>query len=297
MKKLFTKEVVIALSVIVSVAILVTGINYLKGVNILKPTNYYNIQYHNVTGLTVSTPVLIDGFKVGLVREIVYDYEKPGNINVEIDLDKKLKIPEGSKAIIEVDMLGTASIVLKLNKYVSEYHKVGDYLEGEVNQGLMGKLQNDIIPQAANLLPKLDSILVCVQAIVSNPALGSAITRLDRMTAELESSSIQLSRMMKKDIPVILGNVSEISSNVNTLTGDLQELPLKSTMNSVNETAENLKFITGQLRATDNTVGLLINDRSLYDRLNSTVGNADSLLVDLRLHPKRYVHFSVFGRK
>ena len=103
--------------------------------------------------------------------------------------------------------------------------------------------------------------------------------------------------MMKKDIPVILGNVSEISSNVNTLTGDLQELPLKSTMNSVNETAENLKFITGQLRATDNTVGLLINDRSLYDRLNSTVGNADSLLVDLRLHPKRYVHFSVFGRK
>ena len=103
MKKYFTKEVKIAISVIISAVILYFGIEFLKGVNLMQPSNYYYVKYANVTGLTVSTPVTVDGFKVGLVRNIEYDYDAYHGAVVEVMLDKKLKVPEGSKIVLQAD--------------------------------------------------------------------------------------------------------------------------------------------------------------------------------------------------
>ncbi len=297
MKKLFTREIKIAIAVLVSAVILVVGIEYLKGINLMKPANYYYIEYKNVTGLTVSTPVEIDGFNVGLVREINYNYDNPGTVIVEVSLDRQLKVPSGSKAVLMVDFLGTATIDLQLNKYVSTFHSTGDTLIGENAPDMLGDIQENIIPQLSLMLPKIDTILTGIQAIVTNPALTESIDHLNRLTADLESSSKRLSRIMDKDIPPILDNVSGLTRNVNEFSSQLTRLELEKTVTSVDSALSDLREITYKLNRDDNSLGLLLNDKQLYDGLVNTVGSADSLLIDLRLNPKRYVHFSLFGRK
>lgn len=294
MKKWFGKEIKIALSVLASILILYVGINYLKGINVMKPANYYYVQFTNVAGLAQSAPVMIDGYKVGLVQEILYDYDTNGSIKVLLNLDKKLKIPVDSKAFLETDMLGTASIVIKLNPHVSEYYEHGAVLKGEVNAGLMQNIQGELLPQVALLMPKLDSILTGLQALVNDPALSASVKRIDHITANLENSSVQLSQLMKNDLPVILDNVEGITAQVNNFSDTLNSLPLQSTMKSVQKTSYNLEQLTNRLNSPDNTMGLLLNDRKLYDKANGVLGSVDSLMIDLRLHPKRYVHFSLF---
>lgn len=297
MKKLFTREIKIAVAVLVSAIILVVGIEYLKGINLMKPANYYYIEYKNVTGLTVSTPVVIDGFNVGLVREINYNYDNPGTVTVEVSLDSQLKVPSGSKAILMVDFLGTATIDLQLNKYVSTTHSPGDTLIGENAPDMLGDIQKNILPSLSVMLPKIDTILTGIQAIVTDSALTESIDHLNRLTADLETSSKRLSRIMNNDIPPILTNVTDITENVNEFSSQLNQLPLKETVMSVDSTLSDLRNITDKLNNSDNTLGLLLNDDQLYNGLVNTVGSADSLLIDLRLNPKRYVHFSLFGRK
>ena len=297
MKKIFSKEVVIGISVIVSVVVLVMVINFLKGINLMKPANYYYIEYKNVTGLSVSTPVLIDGFKVGLVRSIEYNYQNPGNVTVEISLDNKLKVPSGSKALLKVDFLGTATIDLLLNKYVSTNHTAGDVIIGENAPDMLGNIQNEMFPQIVNMLPKLDSILTGVQALVNDPALKSSLERIDHITANLETSTRHLNRLLGQDMPLVVKNVNNLTENVDSFTGKLNRLELEKTLASVDSTVNNLQEVSAKLKNPDSTLGLLLNDGALYDGLVNTVGSADSLLIDLRENPKRYVHFSLFGRK
>ena len=294
MKKWFGKEAKIALSVLISILILYVGINYLKGINVMKPSNYYYVQFPSVGGLAQSAPVMIDGYKVGLVQEIVYDYDTNQTIKVLLNLDKKLKIPVDSRVYLETDMLGTSSVVIDLNPHVSEYYEHGALLQGEVKSGLMQSLQSELLPQVVVLLPKLDSILSGLQTLVNDPALVSSVKRLDRITANLERSSVQLSGMMQNDVPVILDNVQGITAQINQFSDTLNVLPLQSTMASVQKTSYNLQQITSRLTSPDNSLGLLLNDRGLYDRANGVLGSVDSLMIDLRLNPKRYVHFSLF---
>lgn len=294
MKKWFGKEAKIALSVLISILILYVGINYLKGINVMKPSNYYYVQFPSVGGLAQSAPVMIDGYKVGLVQEIVYDYDTNQTIKVLLNLDKKLKIPVDSRVYLETDMLGTSSVVIDLNPHVSEYYEHGALLQGEVKSGLMQSLQSELLPQVAVLLPKLDSILSGLQTLVNDPALVSSVKRLDRITANLERSSVQLSGMMQSDVPMILDNVQGITAQINQFSDTLNALPLQSTMASVQKTSYNLQQITSRLTSPDNSLGLLLNDRGLYDRANGVLGSVDSLMIDLRLNPKRYVHFSLF---
>ncbi|HJB73849.1 MULTISPECIES: MlaD family protein [unclassified Barnesiella] len=294
MKKWFGKEAKIALSVLISILILYVGINYLKGINVMKPSNYYYVQFPSVGGLAQSAPVMIDGYKVGLVQEIVYDYDTNQTIKVLLNLDKKLKIPVDSRVYLETDMLGTSSVVIDLNPHVSEYYEHGALLQGEVKSGLMQSLQSELLPQVVVLLPKLDSILSGLQTLVNDPALVSSVKRLDRITANLERSSVQLSGMMQNDVPVILDNVQGITAQINQFSDTLNALPLQSTMASVQKTSYNLQQITSRLTSPDNSLGLLLNDRGLYDRANGVLGSVDSLMIDLRLNPKRYVHFSLF---
>ena len=127
MKQIFRKEVLIGLIVIIALAILFVGIDFLKGVNVFKAANYYIATYTNVEGLAISAPVTVNGYKVGLVREINYEYDNPGHVQVEISLNKNLKVPRGTQAVIKSDMLGTASIELKMGADPN-FHAVGDEL-------------------------------------------------------------------------------------------------------------------------------------------------------------------------
>ena len=158
----------------------------------------------------------------------------------------------------------------------------------------MQSLQTELLPEVVDLLPKLDSILTGLQTLVNDPALASSVKRIDRITANLEHTSVQLSGLMQNDVPVILDNVQGITAQINQFSDSLNALPLQSTMASVQATSANLQQITSRLTSPDNSLGLLLNDRGLYDRVNAVLGSVVSLMIDLRLNPTRYVHFSLF---
>ncbi|MEG1616175.1 MAG: MlaD family protein [Bacteroidales bacterium] len=297
MKKLIGKEFKIGLVTIVCALILFFGIDYLKGVNIFKPDNYYYIKYKNVTGLAVSGPVSIDGYKVGLIRSIDYDFNNPGNVIVEVSLDKKLKVPAGSKAVVVTDLLGGASIELKLNNYVGAHHAVADTLEGVFDAGLMGTVSEKLLPTLETMLPRIDSILSGLDQIVNHAGLKESFQNVNTITGELEKSSRSLTQMMNKDLPVIVSNLKSMSTNFNEVSQNVKEINFNQTISSINTTLSNVEQLTQKMNSKDNTLGLLLNSDGLYQNLNNTVIHADSLMIDLKANPKRYVHFSIFGKK
>ncbi|OAV68265.1 virulence factor Mce family protein [Bacteroidales bacterium Barb6] len=294
MKYTFTKEAKIGLVAVLSLILLYTGVNYLKGINLFKPSNHYYVAFDNVKDVTVSSPVFIEGFKVGLVRTIEYDYTTTGSITVEIGLDEDMKINKGSYITIVKSLLSGAELHIHLNTYISEYMEPGSTMEGRMESDMLGTVQERILPDVAGMLPKLDSILTGLQALVNHPALAQSLEHIERTTANLETSTRELNRLLNNDVPTIVGNLKSVTDNFNEVSTNLKGLDLASTMQAVNATLSNLKETTDRLQSKDNSLGLLLNDKAFYDNLNKTSENAAALFFDLRENPKRYVHFSLF---
>lgn len=298
MKKIFSREVLIGLFVVLAIAILFVGIDFLKGMNVFQKENTYHISYENVEGLAVSAPVTINGYKVGLVRNIAYEYDNPGHIRVDIEIDEELKLPEGTTAVLSSDLLGTASIALKLGEQKS-FLKPGGEIPGVNPEGLMSKVSNEMLPAVSNVFPKVDTLLTTVNSLVSDPALRQSIQRLDVLTANLVLTTRQLNAVMASmppiaaDVKEITGNFAQTSAEINTLARDLNKMPLDSLVASLKLTLDNLHAITTELNTglanPNSTLGKLMNDASLYNNLNASVQSLDSLFVDIKKNPKRYI--------
>ena len=294
--KYVTKEVKIACAGIAAVAVLFFGIKFLRGINMFKATNYYYVAYDNIGGLTVSSPVYADGYNIGIVRNIDYDHERPGHVTVEIDVEEGLRIPKGSQAELVTEMLGTVKMNLLLANNPREKYQIGDTIPGTLNNGMMEKVAA-MMPQLEKMLPKLDSILGSLNTVLADPAIPATLHNVQTLTANLAVTSGQLQTLMNKDIPQLTGKLNTIGDNFVLISNNLKEIDYATAMQSIDSTLANVNMITDKLNRKDNTVGLLLNDPSLYNNLNATTANAASLLEDLKSHPKRYVHFSLFGKK
>lgn len=295
MKKI-SKEVKIGITSIIALGILIYGINYLKGINLFKPASYFYVHFQNVNGLTQSSPVFADGVKVGIVRDIHYNYENPQDIYVEIETDTELRIPQGSTAELVTDMLGGLKMNLLLANNPREKHNPGDTISGYVDNGMMEQVAK-LMPQLEKMLPKLDSILSSINNILGNPAIPSTLNSLQHTTANLEKASGQLNQLMQTDVPQLTKKLNTLGDNFIAISNDLKQIDYQAAFKQIDETLTSVKHITDKLNSKDNTVGLLLNDPQLYHNLNETSANAADLLQDLREHPKRYVHFSLFGKK
>ena len=297
--KYFTKEVKIALVAIAGVVVLFFGMNFLKGLNIFSSEDNYYVQFSDITGLSSSSPVYADGFKVGVVKDIIYDYSHTEGSKVLIGVDKQLRIPQGSSAEIVSDMLGNVKVNPLLANNPREKVVPGGLIKGMINDGAMGKLQ-DMVPAVEKMLPKLDSIMTSLNAILADPAIRQSLHNVQAITDNLTTSTAQLNTLMaglNKNVPGMMAKANNVLDNTETLTANLAAVDVASTMRQVDQTIANVQQLTAKLNSNEGTLGLLMNDTQLYDNLNSTMRNADSLVIDLRQHPKRYVHFSVFGRK
>ena len=290
------KEVKIGLFGILSLAILFFGINYLKGVKMLKPSTSYYVEFTDINGLTTSSPVFASGYKIGIVRGIEYNHANPGHVVVEVELDDDMRIPKESKGELVTDMLGTVKMNLKLNLGCQEYYATGDTLTGYVNNGLMG-IAETAMPKIETMLPKMDSILSSLSQLLANPALAATLSTAEKLTGSLDITTRNLNKLMQNELPVLTSKLTSIADNFVNITGNLKEIDYAGTMQKVDATLQEVKLLTSKLNSKDNTVGLLFNDPTLYNNLNATTANAASLLEDLKAHPKRYVHFSLFGRK
>lgn len=294
-----TKEIKIALVAIVGILIMYFGINFLKGMNLFSTNNTYFITFDDIQGLGASTPIYADGYKVGTVDGLEYDYKENGPIKVKVDINKDLRIPQGSKAEIVKDLMGNLQVNLLLANNPRERVEPGGIIPGAVNGGMMDKAAN-LIPVVEKMLPKLDSILTSVNALLADPALAASLHNVETITSNLTVSTRELNTLMaglNKQVPGMIGKANGVLDNTNRLTANLASLDVQGTLNKVNQTLECAHQFTEKLNSNQGSLGLLMNDTKLYDNLTSTMGHADSLVIDLKAHPKRYVHFSVFGRK
>lgn len=305
--KFLTKEVKIALMVIVAIILLFIGINFLKGINLFKGSNSYYVTFSDIRGLTVSNPVYANGYPVGIVRDIEYDYSRTDKVVVRVELDKNMHVPAGTRAELETELMGGVKMTLVLGQNPTQHLAPGDTLAGGMHIGTVEKIA-EMLPALEGMVPKLDSILTNLNRLTADPALAQTLHNTAEMTAELKETAAGLNGMMKKDIPRMVGKFNRIGDNVETLTGNLAKVDVAGTMQEVKSTLDGVQQVTGNLSATtdmlntklnskDNTMGLFLNDRSVYDNLNNTLINADALMIDLKQHPKRYVHFSIFGKK
>ena len=290
------KEVKIGLIGILAIGMLIFGINYLRGVAMFKSSRSYYVEFNNINGLPVSSPVFANGYKIGLVRDIQYNYEKLGTVTVEVEVEEGMRIPTGSKGELVTEMLGTVKMNLLLNLESQNYLQPGDTLQGFANNGIMGVAET-MVPKLEQMLPKMDSILNSLNKLMADPALAATLHNAEQVTANLTVTTHELNKLMKNDLPKITGNLNSLTDNLNTISYNLKGIDYAATMRSIDSTLYNVRMLTNKLNSKDNTIGLLFNDPTLYNNLSTTTSNAASLLEDLKSHPKRYVHFSLFGRK
>ena len=294
--KYITKEVRIGIAGIVALCVLIYGINWLKGIHMFQPSSYFYAKFENVNGLTKSSPVFADGVRVGIVRDIYYDYAKPGNVIVEVELDTELRIPKGSTAELVSELMGGVRMNILLANNPREKYAVGDTIPGTMNNGMMEKVAA-MMPAVEKMLPKLDSILTSLNTIMADQSIPATLHSFEKTTANLEVTSRHLKVLMNNDIPQLTEKLNTIGDNFVVISGNLKEIDYAATFKKIDATLSNVKMLTVKLNSKDNTVGLLLNDPQLYNNLNQTTINAANLLEDLKEHPKRYVHFSLFGKK
>ena len=296
MKKIITKEVKIGVACILALCVLVYGINWLKGIHLFKPSSYFYVKFENINGLTESSAVFADGVRVGIVRSIAYDFQHSGNVVVQVELDNDLRIPKGSTAELASELMGGVKMNILLANNPREKYEVGDTIQGNLNNGMMEQAAQ-LLPQVEKMLPKLDSILSSVNTLLANKSITATLHNIETTTSNLAQMSGQLKGFIDNDIPELMSKVNTMGDNFVTISNNLKDIDYANTLSKVDQTLQNVKELTDKLARNDNTLGLLFTDSALYNNLNATAANAASLLEDLRLHPKRYVHFSLFGRK
>ncbi|MCQ2205219.1 MAG: MlaD family protein [Bacteroidaceae bacterium] len=297
--KSWTKEIKIALTAIVAAICVFVGINFLKGINVFGSSRTYYVKFRDCAGLQVTNAVYANGFPVGIVRNINYNYSDNDGVVAEIELDSEMQLPAGTVAELEKGIMGGVTLNLMLGPNPCALLSLHDTIQGGPRQGALD-LAGAMVPDIQRLLPKLDSILVNINALTANPALAASLANLQKISTDLAQVTANL--------PKTMAQVDGTVSNLNSMSGKFNEMDFQSTLNSVDSTLAATHALIGRfdqlsadidskLNSRDGTLGLLLNDTQLHDNLNRTVQSADSLVTDLKAHPKRYVHFSIFGKK
>ncbi len=294
-KKIFTKELWIGLLGILAILIVYLLINFFKGINIFNEGEKYYVKFNNIGEIVNSSPVFINGYKVGHVSYVSYNFETPDEVYVEMTLDSRMKLPEGTLALINTKLLGSSTISLALGNG-NEMIQPGDTIGGRMNTGALDEA-SEMLPQITNMLPKLDSILASLNSTLANPAINSSVTNIEELTAELNATAKLLNKTLENEIPAAAGKLIAIEDDLLKMSSQLSDVDYNKLIGSLEASLTNIQNITAALENGEGTVGKLLKDSTLYIKLNNTTQAATDLLLDLKANPKRYVHFSVFGKK
>lgn len=292
-------EIKIALVAVAGIVALFIGMNFLKGTNLFTGSKTYYFAFDDISGLTKSSPIYASGYQVGLVKDIIFDYSHKNKTKVIAEMDKQMEIPTGTTAFISSDVLGNIKVTLNIAPNRGEFIQEGGLIPGDIDRGPMGEVTS-MIPAVKQMLPKLDSILLSLNQLLADPAIASSVHNVQDMTANLTKTSHELNTIVAKlnrEIPGVVTKTNRILDHSETFTANLSQVDVATTMRKVDEAMADVKAVTAKINSNEGTLGLLMRDPSLYNQLNTTVRSADSLMVNIRQHPKRYVHFSIFGRK
>ena len=288
------KEVQIGLLAILAIALAYVGINFLKGIEIFKKSTTYYAHFDNLNSVTVATPVLVSGFKVGTVRSVSFDYARGYGATVELSLDPHVRITPQSQVRIKMNPLSGSELILQIGPKGSQALVEGDTIPSISPQGdLLSVATDKILPEVANMMPTINATLERLNALLNDRNIDSTLLGLNHASQQLHGMVAGLNQTTHRLDPVI-SNVGQVTSNLATFSGQLSSMHLDSLMLSLQSTTAQLQQVSQQLRSKDNTAGLLLNDPALYIRLDSLVRSADHLMRDLKENPKRYVRLSIF---
>ena len=288
---------------IVCLFLLFFGFNFLKGVNIFSPTNGYHGTFSHLHGLEEQAAVYIRGHKVGQVDRLHYDFTRDSAFLVDISIRKDIALPQGTKmALISDGMLGGMAIELQFpdqSSITNDQSPIakGSFLPTIYVPGLIESLQGELLAHVDEAVQEVDSLVAALRTQVEGEHIKRSLENVDRISGDLTSVSANLKHMMKTQVPTIVNNADTAIANLNVIVADIKQADLKATIARVDKTVENVNGLVSDVRSQDGTIGQLIYNKSLYNHIDATVISADSLLTDLKAHPKRYVHFSIFGKK
>ena len=272
-------------------------IKFLQGINPFSVSDTYYINFANAKALAKSSPVYADGYNIGIVSDISYDFEHPSRgVVVQISVNHGMRIPVGTVAVLDEAMLGGCTLNLRMGNSPVERFAEGDTIPSEAASGLMATAAQ-LVPKLEQTLARVDTLLEALNTLATDPNLKAVLANANSMSANLDKSSQQLNKLLANDVPAMMQTFDKAGQNVATLAENFSQIDVNSTLAHADSTLAGLQTVTQRLNSTDNSIGLLLNDTTLYGQLNRTVGGAAALVEDLKAHPKRYVHFSVFGKK
>lgn len=303
----YAREIKVGLVATVSLFLLFFGFNFLKGVNIFSPTNSYHGVYYNLHGLEEQAAVYIRGHKVGQVDAIHYDFTRDSAFTIDISIHKDISLPQGTQlALIADGLLGGMAVELVLPESTgrctdrvqnTDFIAHESYLPTTYVPGLIESLQDELIARIASAVENVDSLVTQLKTQVEGDHIKATLANVDRISSDLTSVSAELKGLMATKVPTIVNNADTAVANLNIIVADIKEANLKATVARVDTAVAGVNALLADVRSGEGTVGQLLYNKSLYNHIDAAVLSADSLLTDLKAHPKRYVHLSIFGKK
>ena len=314
-----SNETKIGALTVIAVALLILGFNFLKGKSVFKSGNFLYAIYNDTKALAPSNAVYMNGYQVGSVYDIEPANKTVTKLVVTIKLKEAFDIPKNSFASISSNPLGSPSIEIQPGNSTA-FLKNEDTLRTTEGSGLLGTITNKMGPvmdQLTATFHSLDSVLINFNSILDPKVKGnlqSTIANMNGATAALVTASASLNKLLDTQTGALagtLGNLQTFSKtltessgtlthtlqNVDTLTYNLSQADIKSVMNQLSSATAKLDSAMTQLNSANGTAGALLHDRQLYNNLNNTAISLHTLMDDLRVHPKRYVNVSLFGKK
>lgn len=293
-----------------ALVILYFGINFLKGIDIFSSKTYYYCVFEDAGGLSVSDPVQVNGYKIGKVEHVSLLSSNPVRICAKLLITEDIKIPQDSKfEVASASLLGGKTLWLHIGES-STYAGNGDTLASFVTPALTDGL-DDIKGQIGSILASVDTIGTSLKDLLYHEGgsedLKNTLANLESTTANLNEILAQnkskISRLVTdmeafgKTLEEASPKLNNIVDNFDKISDTLAKADIAAIINNANETIEEVKTLVGKINAGEGDVGQLVNNDSLYRNLEATTANLNNLLVDLKNNPKRYVHFSLFGKK
>ena len=302
----FSRELKIGIVLIVAIFLLYFGMNFLKGLNIFSPMRTYVGQFERLNEIETSSPVYIRGYKVGQVSNIEYDFSKDKAFCVSVVINKDIPLPEGTQMTLIADgLLGGGAVELRIPaKTNDKFYASNDTLPTAIEAGLLDNLQNGLIADLSKTINDVDSIVVNLKGQLEGNQVKDILSNVDNITKDLNSSSTKLKQIINTDVPPIvndakqtLADTRQTMARLNTFSEKIDSVDLNGIVNKVDTAVGNLQKISDAANSKDGTLGLLLYDKGLYNKVSRTVESADTLITDIKANPKRYINISVFGGK
>ena len=294
--RLIRQTVKIGLFTLLAIVILYLGITYLKGLSISARSKTYYVAMNDVTGINVATRVFVNGYKVGSVRKMEYDYHNNGETILTLTLDPDIKLPQGTQVQVAQTLFSGALVNLILpeaDKGVYINSKDTIPMSTRASAKSLEQLQDEFVPRLSTTLGRMDSVLLQANAILSNPNIEPTLADVRQSAQHINASSAQLQQSLRS-LPSIMERIDGTSTDVANFASRLDSLQLQETVANLESTSRELKSFTQTLNQSNGTVGRLLNEDGLYNRIDSVTTSLDALIRDIKANPKKYVKLSLF---